>query len=100
MWLGDNNSGKAKRSNIVVDILMSFFSSTFDLVESGIEAIIEEQGKKILKKVSVLMGFIMGGWFLLNAIANFISEYLREGNWVGQGIVGGVIILLTLIFRK
>lgn len=85
---------------MIAELLAGIFSNVFDLLEGVAENFIQEQQKRILKKVSVAVVFFTGALFLLNALALFIGEYLEKSSWVGYGVVGGVLILLALIFRK
>lgn len=98
MRFDDRNQRKG--SSVVASLLYGFFSSTLDFLQESLEAIIQEQQEKILKKFSILAVFFAGAWFLLHALALFISEYLGKGEWVGYTIVGVVLVLLGLIFRK
>jgi hypothetical protein len=96
----NNRSEETGRSSLVSDLLYGFFSRTFELLDDAIESIIKEQQKKIFKKLIVVVVFFAGALFLLNALALFISDYLEKAAWVGHGIVGAVLVLLALIFRK
>ena len=93
-------SGKIWKKSLIADFLRGFFSSTFDLLEGAVENFIQEQQKRIFKKLSIILGFFIGAVFLLNSLALFISDYLEKSSWVGYGVVGGVLILLAFIFRK
>ncbi len=93
-------SGKTGRQGLIADLLYGFFSSTFDFLEGAIENMLKEQQKRIFKKLSVVIVFFAGVMFLLNALALCISDYLEKAAWVGYGIVGSVLVLLALIFRK
>lgn len=100
--MGRENSlgGKIGRSSVITELLYGIFSSTFDLLEGAVENFIQGQKKRILKKASIAIVFLTGSLFLLNALALFISEYLEKSPWVGYGVVGGVLVLLAVIFRE
>lgn len=92
--------GKGVRSGILTELLYGVFSSVADLVEGAVENFVREQQKRIFKKVSIAIVFFTGALFLLNALALFIGDYLEKASWVGYGVVGGVLIILALIFWK
>lgn len=100
--MGRENSlgGKILKGGVIAELLYSIFSNTLDLLEGVAENFIREQQKRILKKASVAIVFFTGAVFLLNSLALFIGEYLEKSPWVGYGVVGGVLVLLALIFRK
>jgi len=100
MTFEENTRKKGKGGALVGSILYGLFSSTLDFLEQTLSAIIREQQEKILKKISVIAVFFVGAWFLLNALALFISDYLSKEPWVGYGIVGLALVLIGLIFRK
>ena len=89
-------SGKIWRSGLLADFFSGLFSNLFDLVADFLQA----QQKRILKRLSKVIVLAVGALFLLHALALFISEYLAKAAWVGYGIVGGVLLLLALIFWK
>lgn len=91
---------KIGRSSVITELLYGIFSSTFDLLEGAVENFIQGQKKRILKKVSVAIVFFTGSLFLLNSLALFVSVYLEKSPWVGYGVVGGVLVLLAVIFRE
>ena len=98
--MGLHEHNQRKGSGLLASVLYGFFSNTLDFLQSSLEAIIQEQQEKILKKLSVIAVLFAGAWFLLHALALFVSEYLGKGVWVGYAIVGAVLVLLGLIFRK
>lgn len=85
---------------LVAEVVYGFFSNTLDFIEGAFETTLREQQRKIFKKLGVVAIFFAGALFLLNALALFISTYLEEAVWVGYGIVGSVLVVLGLIFRK
>ena len=93
-------NGSRLRSSLIGDLVYGIFSSTFDLIAGAVEHFIQDQQKRIFKRVSILVVFIIGVVFLLNSLALFISEYLEKSSWVGYGVVGGGLTLLALIFWK
>ncbi len=93
-------NGKSWRNGPLAVIFRSFFSDAFDLLEGFLDNFIKEQQRKILKQLSKAVVLFTGSLFLLNALALFISEYLEKSTWFGYSIVGGVLILLALIFWK
>lgn len=96
----ENVGGKIWKRGPVANLLYGFFASAFDVLESAVESFIQEQQKRILKKLSITVVFLTGMVFLLNALALIISDYLEKSSWVGYGVVGGVLVLLALIFWK
>lgn len=92
--------GKILRSGAIAELFYGVFSSVVDLVEGAVENFVREQQKRIFKKVSIAIVFFTGALFLLNALALFISDYLEKASWVGYGVVGGVLVILALIFWK
>jgi hypothetical protein len=100
MSFEENIQRKRKNGTIIGSILYGLFSNALDFLEQSLSVIIREQQEKILKKMSVIAVFFVGAWFLLQALALFISEYLSKGPWVGYVIVGSALILFGLIFRE
>lgn len=100
MSFEENIYRKKKNGTLVGSILYGLFSHTLDFLEHSLTAIIQEQQEKILKKIGIVVVFFVGAWFLLQALALFISDYVSKGPWVGYSIVGGVLVILGLIFRE
>jgi hypothetical protein len=91
---------KTWKSGVITELIYGFFSHILDQLEGAVETFLQEQQKRILKKLSIVIVFIVGSLFLLNSLALFISDYLEKSSWVGYGVVGGVLVFLALIFRK
>ena len=88
--------GKIWRGGLLGELFSGLFVNFFDRVEEYIH----EQQKRMLARLSKVIVGAVGALFLLNALALFISDYLMKAAWAGYGIVGGVLVLLVLIFWK
>ncbi|EKE11040.1 MAG: hypothetical protein ACD_15C00151G0018 [uncultured bacterium] len=101
MFRGDNCEEKYRKdSNFFEEIVVNFFSGSIAILEQKVGSLIERQERRIRKNVILLAVFLVGALYVLNAMAIFISEYLKTGNWLGYGLVGIVLIIISFILKK
>jgi hypothetical protein len=102
MFREENCGEKSNRrgANLLEEIAIGFFAGTISAIEQKISNLMERQERRVTRYIIISFVFLIGFLYVLNAMAIFISEYIRMGSWSGYGLVGLLLIIMGFIFRK